>query len=165
MKPSKVPPLLLDKQVAAKVVRRADPGSEKVATALTWGADEHVLIAAAGAYWLLSRRGGDRTRTVGNDFLASSVATGILPHVLKHVFNQRRPDRLTAVGHLYGVPISGRANDAFPSGHAMHMGALTSAASPLGTPYRQLTWTAAVVVSLTRIHTSRSSPRWRPASI
>jgi membrane-associated phospholipid phosphatase len=152
MKPIKVPPLLVDRKVAAGVVRRARPRSERVATLLTWGADEHVLIAAAGAYWLLSRGRGQRARTAGNHFLASAVVTGILPHVLKYIFNQRRPDRLTAIGHLYGVPISGSPNDAFPSGHAMHMGALASAASSFDTPYRQLSWTAAAGISLTRVY-------------
>jgi membrane-associated phospholipid phosphatase len=134
MKPIKVPPLLVDRKVAAGVVRRARPRSERVATLLTWGADEHVLIAAAGAYWLLSRGRGQRARTAGNHFLASAVVTGILPHVLKYIFNQRRPDRLTAIGH------------------AMHMGALASAASSFDTPYRQLSWTAAAGISLTRVY-------------
>ncbi|MGM5002588.1 phosphatase PAP2 family protein [Tardiphaga sp. 538_B7_N1_4] len=48
--------------------------------------------------------------------------------------------------------MSGRANDGFPSGHAMHMGALASAASSFDRPYREFTWTASVGVSLTRIY-------------
>lgn len=133
------------------MVSHAQPRREAVASTLTWGADEHVLIGAAAVYWLISRGGSQQARTVGNHFLATSIVTGILPHALKHVFNQRRPDRLTAVGHLYGVPISGRANDAFPSGHAVHMGALASAASSFDTPFRELGWMTAVGVSITRI--------------
>lgn len=152
MKPIEVPPLLIDKEIAAGVIHRARSGNERAATALTWGADEHVLIGAAAAYWLLSRNGGDRAKTAGNHFLASAVATGVLPHVLKYAFNQRRPDRLTAVGHAYGIPISGSSDDAFPSGHAMHMGALASAGSSFDTPYREITWAAAAGISLTRIY-------------
>jgi membrane-associated phospholipid phosphatase len=146
-----VPPVLVDREVAATVVRHARPASQKTAAGLTWGADEHVLIAAAAAYWMLSRGGTDRMRTTGNHLLAASVITGVLPHALKHVFNQCRPDRLTIAGHLHGMPISGRRNDAFPSGHAVHMGALASAACAFDRPYGALTWTAAIGVSLTRI--------------
>lgn len=152
MQAIKVRPLPIDREVAAGVVRRAHPGREKAAAALTWGADEHVVIAAAAAFWILSRSASDRARTAGTHLLATSLATGILPHILKYVFNQRRPDRLTALGHLYGIPISGSPNDAFPSGHGMHMGALASAASSFETPYRELTLTAAVGISLTRIY-------------
>jgi undecaprenyl-diphosphatase len=151
MRPIKVDPFLADREIAASIVRHARPYSEKAAAAVTWGADEHVLIAAAASYWLLSRGGTGKARTAGNHLLAVSVVTGVLPHVLKHVFNQRRPDRLTVTGHLYGVPVSGRANDAFPSGHAVHMGALASAACAFDRPYRGLAWTAAVGISLTRI--------------
>ena len=152
MRPIMVPPTLLDREVAATAVRHAHAASEQVAEALTWGADEHVLVVTAAAFWLLSRSGSPRKRTVGTHFLAASLATAVVPHALKHVFNQRRPDRLTILGHLHGVPISGRPNDAFPSGHAMHMGALASAASSFDRPYRELTWTAAVGISLTRIY-------------
>jgi len=152
MRPITVPPTLVDREVAATAVRHAHAASEQMAEALTWGADEHILIAAAAAFWLLSRNGSPQTRIVGTHFLATSVVTAIVPHALKHVFNQRRPDRLTVVGHLHGVPISGRPDDAFPSGHATHMGALASAASSFDRPYRELTWTAAVGISLTRIY-------------
>jgi membrane-associated phospholipid phosphatase len=151
MQPIRVHPFLVDREIAASMVRHARPGSEEAAAAATWGADEHVLIAAAAVYWLLSRSGTAGARTEGTHLLAVSVVTGVLPHVLKRVFNQRRPDRLTVTGHLYGVPVSGRANDAFPSGHAVHMGALASAACAFDQPYRGLAWTAAVGISLTRI--------------
>ena len=55
------------------------------------------------------------------------VSVSGLPHVLKGMFNQRRPDRLTVRGHWRGIPLSGDPLDAFPSGHAMHVGALASA--------------------------------------
>jgi hypothetical protein len=48
-------------------------------------------------------------------------ASAAVPHFAKRVFNQIRPDRLTMYGHWRGVPLSGKARDAFPSGHAVHM--------------------------------------------
>jgi hypothetical protein len=133
-------PAAYDREIASAVAQHTNPAFEQAAQALTWGADEHILITAAVAFWLLSRRGSEQTRITGTHLLATSVVTGILPHALKHIFNQRRPDRLTAIGHLHGIPLSGHPNDAFPSGHAVHMGALASAASAFPKPYRKLTW-------------------------
>jgi hypothetical protein len=63
-----------------------------------------------------------------------------LPHLLKSVFNQVRPDRRTVRGHLHGIPLSGNARDAFPSGHAIHIGALASAATELPPYQRNIAW-------------------------
>jgi membrane-associated phospholipid phosphatase len=151
MQPIPVQPTLIDREVASAVVRLARPVGEKVAQGLTWGADEHVLIGAAAVFWILSRTFSGQTRTTGTHLLAASVVSGALPHALKHIFNQRRPDRLTTIGHSRGIPISGHPDDAFPSGHAMHMGALAGAASAFISPYRETTWAAAVGISVTRI--------------
>src|SRR6185369_714232 len=80
-----------------------------------------------------------------------SLVTAVLPHILKSVFDQIRPDRLTVRGHWRGVPISGRSSDAFPSGHAVHMGALASAAGLLPPAPRRLVRSVAVALSLTRV--------------
>lgn len=67
------------------------------------------------------------------------------------LFNQARPDRRTVVGHVHGVSFSGKRNDAFPSGHALHMGALASAAGALPAGSRRAIRALAVGISLTRI--------------
>jgi membrane-associated phospholipid phosphatase len=82
--------------------------------------------------------------------LAISVTTAILPHILKSVFDQVRPDRLTIQGHRHGIPISGRPHT-FPSGHAVHMGALASAAALLPPARRRSVRFIALVLSLTRV--------------
>jgi undecaprenyl-diphosphatase len=151
MKAIRVPPTRVDREIADAIAEHTQPASEHLAEALTWGADEHLLIAAAAGFWLLARTRSRHQRRCSSHLLAASVVTGVLPHVLKYAFNQCRPDRLTAIGHIHGVPISGRASDAFPSGHALHMGALASAASVFPRPYRELTWAATVGLSLTRI--------------
>src|SRR5437868_11596054 len=104
MRPVTVTPATYDREIASAVAQHTNSAFEQAAQALTWGADEHILIAAAVAFWLLSRGGSEQTRTAGTHLLATSVVTGILPHALKHVFTQRRPDRLTAIGHLHAVP-------------------------------------------------------------
>jgi undecaprenyl-diphosphatase len=54
-------------------------------------------------------------------------------------------------GHWRGVPWSGRAHDAFPSGHALHMGALASAAGLFPPEQRRIARGLALALSATRI--------------
>jgi undecaprenyl-diphosphatase len=115
------------------------------------GADEKVLLVLAAAGWLASRGCSEPLRRAGNHALLVTVAASLLPHALKRLFDQTRPDRLTVVGHLHGVPFSGKRLDAFPSGHALHMGALASAAGNLPTWPRRTIRAIAVGLSLTRV--------------
>src|SRR5258706_11567364 len=121
-----VPPTRLDKDVARVIARRTDPPIEGGAEALTWGADEHVLIVAAAIGWLLTRKSEEPVSRLSTHVLVCSLATAILPHVLKAFVEQERPDRRTISGHWRGIPFSGKSSDAFPSGHALHVGALAS---------------------------------------
>ena len=98
---------------------------------MTWGADEKVLLVLAAAGWLASRGRGEALRRAGNHAVLVTVAASLLPHGMKLLFDQTRPDRMTVLGHAHGVSFSGKREDAFPSGHALHMGALASAAGTL----------------------------------
>lgn len=129
--------------------RRAHNGASSFD--VTWGADEHFLIAAAGLFWLSSRGSSEERRAASVHLLAVSVLSSRLPKLIKRGFNQVRPDRLTAIGHGRGVPFSGHAQDAFPSGHAVHMGALASAACNFPPNLKAVAWAAAIGLSLTRI--------------
>jgi len=146
-----VKPTRIDTAIASEIAGHTDPGLEETAQTLTWAADEHVLLALAAAGWLYAQWARPQARPAANHVLAVTVATAMLPHLLKSVFNQIRPDRVTIRGHRNGVPISGRARDAFPSGHAMHMGALASAAGLLPARPRRLVRSITVALSLTRI--------------
>jgi undecaprenyl-diphosphatase len=149
--PVTVRPRGADIAIADAITRNTRPAAEAVARALTWGADEKVLLALAAAGWLASRGRSDALRRAGNHALLVTVAASLLPHGLKAVFDQTRPDRRTVVGHLHGVSFSGKRDDAFPSGHALHMGALASAAGALPARPRRAIQTVAVGLSLTRI--------------
>lgn len=149
--PITVKPTRMDVAIANAIARRTEPAPEAVARALTWGADEKVLLTLATAGWLLSRGRGEPLRRAGNHALLVTAMASLLPHLLKTVFDQTRPDRLTILGHLHGVPFSGRRKDAFPSGHALHMGALASAAGTLPPRSRLAIRALAVGLSLTRI--------------
>lgn len=146
-----VHPSSADIAVAKAVARHTDPPAEKIAQAATWGADEHVLCALALGWWLWTRGRDDGARRAGNHVLLTTLTASVLPHLLKSIFDQRRPDRLTVQGHLHGVPLSGKEMDAFPSGHAIHVGALASAATQLPAHERNLVWTAGAALVSTRI--------------
>jgi hypothetical protein len=146
-----VHPTAIDEEIAQTVASRTDRRIENGAEILTWGADEHVLLAVAAAGWLLTRDGSERNRSLGTHVLACSISATILPHIMKRLINQERPDRLTIKGHLHGIPLSGNADDAFPSGHALHVGALASAATLLSPGYRNAIWATGAVLVTTRV--------------
>jgi membrane-associated phospholipid phosphatase len=149
--PINVRPTKPDVAIAQAIARNTAPAPDKVARALTWGADEKVLLVLAAAGWLASRGRGETLRRAGNHALLVTAAASLLPHGLKTLFDQTRPDRSTIVGHVHGISFSGNREDAFPSGHALHMGALAAAAGALSTGPRVLIQGLAVGLSLTRI--------------
>ncbi|WP_453954582.1 phosphatase PAP2 family protein [Bradyrhizobium sp. USDA 377] len=146
-----VKPTRIDTAIANEIADHTNSGLEQTAQTLTWAADEHVLLALAAAGWLYAQMRRPEARPAANHILAVTLATAMLPHALKSVFGQTRPDRTTIRGHRNGVPFSGRARDAFPSGHAMHMGALASAAGLLPAGPRRAVRFIAVALSLTRV--------------
>jgi membrane-associated phospholipid phosphatase len=149
--PFVVKPTSADLIVANAVAKHASPIPEEIASILTLAADERVLLALAGVTWLRSRQKPQASRVIYNHALVVSIASAVLPHLLKTMFSQTRPDRLTVRGHLKGIPVSGRREDAFPSGHALHMGALASFASSLPHRPRMMIEGASFGLSLSRI--------------
>ncbi len=74
----------------------------------------------------------------------------MLPHLLKQVVDQERPDR-TVMPPRHGIPKSGNPYDAFPSGHAMHIGAIASAMSRMYPKACGWIWLGGLAVASTRI--------------
>jgi undecaprenyl-diphosphatase len=149
--PVTVHPTNFDVTIARFIARNTKPVPEELARALTWGADEKILLVLVATGWLASRFCEEPLRRAGNHAMLVAVAASLFPHGLKAAFNQTRPDRLMVIGHLHGISLSGKRNDAFPSGHAFHMGALASAASALPAGPRQTIQALAVGISMTRI--------------
>jgi undecaprenyl-diphosphatase len=146
-----IKPTKADVAIAKAVALHTNGRAEALSRGLTWGADEKVLLALATVGWLCSLRGNEGTRRAGNHALLVAVAATLLPHGFKAVFDQTRPDRKTVAGHLHGVSFSGKREDAFPSGHALHMGALASIAGTLSPAPRRAIRALAVGLSLTRV--------------
>jgi membrane-associated phospholipid phosphatase len=151
MAPIRVRPTDADVAIADAIAAHTGRPTERVAEAMTWGADEHVLCALAIGWWLSTRSAGTQTRRMSDHVLLTTLVAAALPHLLKKVFDQERPDRLTARGHLHGIPLSGKRLDAFPSGHAVHIGALASAATVLPPAQRNTVWAVGGGLVLTRI--------------
>jgi hypothetical protein len=149
--PITIKPTKTDVRVARVVAQHTSPVPEQVARALTWGADEKVLLVLAAVGWLASRGRSEPLQRTGNHALLVSVVASLLPHGMKVLFNQIRPDRRTVIGHVHGISFSGKREDAFPSGHALHMGALASAAGALPAGPRRAIQVLAVGLSLTRV--------------
>jgi undecaprenyl-diphosphatase len=147
----RVRPTHTDIKIADAISRHTNPRIETASQILSWGADEHLLCALAAGWWLYCRHRDVQARTDSNHILLTTIAVTLLPHLLKSIFDQKRPDRLTVRGHLHGVPFSGKPLDAFPSGHAIHVGALTSAAAVLPPAKRNLMWSIGAGLALTRI--------------
>jgi membrane-associated phospholipid phosphatase len=151
MRHLRVEPLPIDRTAARFIADRTTPAVERGARVLTWAADEHLLYALTAILWIAARR-GDRSKRIRADHLALCVVTAnILPHLAKAVVDQERPDRCEVHGPRRGIPRSGRAYDAFPSGHAVHVGALASALSWIYPRYGGLFWTAGGLLAATRV--------------
>ncbi|HKU07025.1 MAG TPA: phosphatase PAP2 family protein [Bradyrhizobium sp.] len=147
----RIPPTRADIAIADTISKHASRGVEKAAQVLTWGADENLMLALAAGWWVYCRNKSPRARVGSNHILLSVVAVSALPHLIKSIVDQERPNRMAPRGHLHGVPVSGNPYDAFPSGHAMHIGALASAATVLPPARRNLIWALGAGVALTRI--------------
>ena len=140
-----------DVALANAIAANTGPAPERMTGILTWGADEHILLALASAGFLYAHVKRPALRPAANHILLVTVVMAMLPHALKSHVDQTRPDRRTVRGHWRGIPFSGKSRDAFPSGHAVHMGALASVASVLPPKPRAAVRAIAIGLSLTRI--------------
>jgi hypothetical protein len=85
--PITVRPTKADLAIASEIARDTGPAPEEVARALTWGADEKVLLVLAAGGWLASRGQGEPLRRAGNHALLVAVAASLLPHGMKLLFD------------------------------------------------------------------------------
>jgi membrane-associated phospholipid phosphatase len=141
----------LDCRVAEEIEQHASPATEEPAKIVTLAADERLLFALTAGTWLLSRAGTRRQRSEANHLAINVIATNIVARALKHLLAQKRPDRALVHGRRRGIPRSGEPYGAFPSGHAMYVGAISSALSRFFPSAAPLIWTAGGLVAATRV--------------
>src|SRR3954470_17753530 len=134
-------PTQADRWVANRIVDHATPVVERYAKVLTLAADERPLVAISAAIWVMSRLSTSKESRKAADQLAANIlVTSILPHILKRSIARERPDRRVVHGARSGIPRSGHPEHAFPSGHAMHVGAFAASCSRFFPRLRPLVW-------------------------
>jgi len=73
-------------------------------------------------------------------------------HLFKRLVRRRRPDRSIGAGRRRGIPRSGNAWDSFPSGHALHLGAIAGTLCRLVPPrLRPLVWPGVISLASSRV--------------
>jgi membrane-associated phospholipid phosphatase len=141
-------PFESDLKIARACAHVATPTIERRLNWVSSLADERAMLVIAAAGWLASRyckRGEDREEA--DTMLASVLVAGVLPDLFKFLVRRRRPDR-TIKGRRNGIPYSGDAWDSFPSGHAIHLGAMAPSAARL---VPRLVWPTVLCLASTRI--------------
>ena len=146
-----LPPTSVDRAVARTAAHHTSPSIQKIARVATWPGDKHLLIGLAAAYWLVSRRDGIRQRAQADHLLLTLAAASLVPTVLKSLVDQERPDRCMVGPDRRGIETSGNARDAFPSGHAVNMGAAAAALGWIYPERKPLFWSVALAVASTRV--------------
>jgi membrane-associated phospholipid phosphatase len=152
--PISLHPTRVDLAVAKACARHVTPGVERALQTLTWAADEKVILAGTAALWAATRtrRCAESTRRRADHMLACAVVASALPHLIKLVVRRRRPDRTVVHRKRHGIPLSGNAWDSFPSGHALHLGALARTTHALlPTRLRPLLWPAFATLAASRV--------------
>src|SRR4051794_25587393 len=88
----RIEPTVIDERVSAALAACARPELEYPTKLLTLAGDERVLLSAAAGLWLASKASGAYRREATH-LLANVLTTAILPHLMKHLIDQERPDR------------------------------------------------------------------------
>jgi membrane-associated phospholipid phosphatase len=152
--PLHLPPSRLDIAAARLVARHAEKHVERGLGVLTWLADEKVVLLGSfvlAAYCHFGTRDA-RVRRCGDRIATSAVIAAALPHAIKQVVDRERPDRRVVHAPRHGVPRSGKPWDSFPSGHAVHLGALAAGLRRfLPRRLRPVLWSTTLALASTRV--------------
>src|SRR5947209_14764029 len=81
----RLPPTRVDIAIADSVSHYATPHTERVAQLVTFGADEHLLLALAAGWWVYCRNKSPHARRNSNHIFLTAVAVSALPHLIKSI--------------------------------------------------------------------------------
>src|SRR2546429_419043 len=97
-----LPAAPIDLAISKACARNATPGLEQALKVFTGLADEKVVLGGAVLFWFYvrSRKCENVAVREANHLLVCAALAGVLPQILKHVVDRKRPDRV--------VPHSGR---------------------------------------------------------
>lgn len=120
-----IEPTMIDKWIIGAIAAHTNRDIEKDTALATLIADERLLWLLTLGLLVLAEREPMAQRQRLQRSVIVLTSSIILPHFLKRWVDQLRPDRTIPLPR-HGIPVSGRAYDAFPSGHAVHLGATAS---------------------------------------
>lgn len=100
-----IEPLAVDRAIARLIANHTTPSVEQGARALTWVADERILYGWTACLWVAAKYRGHSDRIRADHLIACVVAANVLPHLLKAIVDQERPDRCMVHGPRGGFPV------------------------------------------------------------
>jgi hypothetical protein len=150
MAPITIRPTHADLSVANAISAHTGSRTERAAEFLTWGADEHILCALAAGWWLYCRGKNANARRASDHIFLTTVVSSGLPHILKMVFDQERPDH-RPFRALAGCPVLRQAARRISIWPCRTHGALASAASTLPVKQRNVIWSIGAGLVATRV--------------
>jgi undecaprenyl-diphosphatase len=111
-----------------------------------------VVLGAALLFWTYARLRRRNLAQPADHMLCRVALAGILPHLIKRFVDCERPDRVVVHSRRHGIPRSGQAWDSFPSGHALHLGAVAGCLTRFCPHrFRILVWPSIMALAATRI--------------
>ena len=145
-----VPVTNIDRRLARLATDYSCEPLEKCLQVVTTVADEKVLVPASLLAWILAAFRNAKPNSYKH-LLVTLIVITAFDHFSKHVFDQRRPDRVQKRYRRRGIPRSSGKYDSFPSGHAMRLGAAARALQRVHPEASFFIWSALGFVASTRI--------------
>jgi undecaprenyl-diphosphatase len=151
--PIKLRPFAADVAISQACLRAATPAVEQPLRAMTWLADEKIMLGAVGVFWAATRLSPSRPlRREADAMLCSVLIAGVVPDVFKYLVRRERPNRALVRRHDTRIPRQGNAWDSFPSGHAIHLSAIAASAQRLvPRRWRAPLWSGLGALAATRV--------------
>ena len=146
----RVPVTYIDRKLARLATDYSCKPLEKCLQCVSTIADEKLLIPASLIAWIVVAA-NNRKANKYTHLVTTLIVITVLDHLSKHVFDQKRPDRIRKRYRKRGIPRSSGEYDSFPSGHAMRLGAAARALQRAHPEAAVVIWSALGLVGSTRI--------------